>query len=355
MLLTIYYLNYLKIFSFTYIYYNMSQLKVLDIANNMYNLLISYKQTKDKNLKNSLNSLINRMNSIKKADINELKMIEYYSVQIFKLKFEFGAEDLPLIDKIVMSLKRFLCQPNSNQMQIEQDQNFVDNNYNYNYNNQIQEQTQTQVSKQKLKQLQDQKHSYNILGRIMSYAENYSYLNNPIKNYQKKYKYYDSFNASSKMSLEEYRDTFILQLIIFKSSFKNYEKKHGKYEFPEELSKEDLKAEIKMLKSNLKNHKDDKLYDSILSIIEGKDVNLDKFKHELDEIDNDGYHGKCNPQIATNYIPYIKYSVDSQSEKVEQKYLQNPNYKNKLKVNKNYPDFDYDNQNYVRKNKNQNY
>ena len=153
------------------------------------------------------------------------------------------------------------------------------------------------------------------------------------------------------MSLEEYRDTFILQLIIFQSSFKNYEKKHGKYEFPEELSKEDLKAEIKILKKNLKNHEDDKLYDSILDIIEGKNVNLEKFKHELNKMDNDGYHGKCNPQITTNFIPYIKYSVDSQSEKLEEKYLQNPNYKNKLKVNKNYPDFEYDNQNYVRKNK----
>ena len=208
--------------------------------------------------------------------------------------------------------------------------------------NQIQEQTQTQVSKQKLKQLQDQKHSYNILGRIMSYAENYSYLNNPIKNYQKKYKYYDSFNASSEMSLEEYRDTFILQLIIFKSSFKNYEKKHGKYEFPEELSKEDLKAEINMLKSNLKNHKDDKLYDSILSIIEGKDVNLEEFQNELDEIDNDGYDGKCDPQTIMNYIPFVKNSVDDEDEKIEEKYLDDPNYRNKLKLNEEKPDFDYD-------------
>jgi hypothetical protein len=165
----------------------------------------------------------------------------------------------------------------------------------------------------------------------MSYAENYSYLNNPINNYQKKYIYYDSFNASSQMSLEEYRDTFILQLIIFKSSFKNYEKKHGKYKFPDELPKKDLIAEINMLKKNLKNHRDDKLYDSILYIIEGKNVNLEEFQNELDEIDNDGYHGKCNTQIIMNYIPFVKNSVDDEDEKIEEKYLNDPDYRNKLK------------------------
>ena len=118
-----------------------------------------------------MSNLVKKLNTIYKADKDDISIIKPIYDLISNLEFE--SEDYLLIKEIISSLIRFLYPQKSNQMQIEQNYNPVD----YSCINQNKQQTQIQISKQKLKQLQDQKHSYNILGRIMSYAENYSYLN----------------------------------------------------------------------------------------------------------------------------------------------------------------------------------
>ena len=198
-----------------------------------------------------------------------------------------------------------------------------------------QEQLSMKVNKQKIIQIQDQNHSLNIMGRILSYAENYANLNQPDKNFKRKYKYYDSFNASETMSLNNYRNTFILQIILFNGSYNNYVKNYGIYDYSENLPKANIINEIKQMKKKLINHKeDDKLYDSIIDIINNKPININIFQNEINKMKNDGYNGKCNTHTLMTNVPPIKNNMDDLDDKIENEYLNNPNYRPTMKLDK---------------------
>lgn len=228
-------------------------------------------------------------------------------------------------------------------------ENMEQNNYLSNYpdygmsNSQSsQEQLTMKVNKQEMMQIQDQNHSLNIMGRILSYAENYANFNQPDKNFQRKYKYYDSFNASETMLINNYRQTFILQIILFNSSYNNYVKNYGVYDYSENLPKAKIIKEIQQMKKKLIDHKkDDKLYDSIIDIINNKPININIFQNEINEMKNDGHHGKCNPHILMSNVPPIKNNMDDLDDKIEEEYLNNPNYRPTMKLNKNSPDMEY--------------
>lgn len=229
-------------------------------------------------------------------------------------------------------------------------ENMKQNNYPYQISNSqsYQDQLSMQVNKQEVIQIQDQNHSLNIMGRILSYAENYANLNQPDKNFKRKYKYYDSFNASEKMSLNNYRNTFILQIILFNSSYNNYVKNYGVYDFSKNLSKDNIIKEIQQMKKKLINHQeDDKLYDSIIDIVNNKPININAFQNEINKMKNDGHKGKCSPQTLMANIPPIKNNVDDLDDKIEKEYLNNPNYRPIMKLNKESPDMEYiEGQNY---------
>lgn len=199
-----------------------------------------------------------------------------------------------------------------------------------------------QVNKQEIIQIQDQNHSYNIMGRILSYAENYANLNQPDENFKRKYKYYDSFNASERMTLNNYRNTFILQIIIFNSSYNNYVKNYGVYEYSKNLPKENIIKEIQQMKKKLINHQeDDKLYDSIINIINNQPININIFQNEINKMKNDGHKGKCNPNILMSNIPPIKNNIEDLDGKIEKEYLNNPDYRPTMKLNEKSPDMEY--------------
>lgn len=205
-----------------------------------------------------------------------------------------------------------------------------------------QEQLLMEVNKQEIIQIQDQNHSLNIMGRILSNAENYANLNQPDKNFKRKYKYYDSFNASEKMSLNNYRNTFILQIILFNSSYNNYVKNYGEYDYSDNLPKANIIKEIQQMKKKLINHKeDDKLYDSIIDIITNKPININIFQNEINKMKNDGHRGKCNPHTLMSNIPPIKNNMDDLDDKIEKEYLNNPNYRPTMKLDKKSPDMEY--------------
>jgi hypothetical protein len=226
---------------------------------------------------------------------------------------------------------------------MEQD-NYLSNPQDYGMSNSqsSQEQLSMKVNKQEVMQIQDQNHSHNIMGRILSYAENYANFNQPDKNFKRKYKYYDSFNASEKMLINNYRNTFILQIILFNSSYNNYVKNYGVYNYSENLPKANIIKEIQQMKKKLIDHKkDDKLYDSIIDIINNKPININLFQNEINEMKNDGHHGKCNPKIIMSNVPQIKNNIDDLDDKIEEEYLNNPNYRPTMKLNKKLPDMEY--------------
>ena len=96
------------------------------------------------------------------------------------------------------------------------------------------------------------------------------------------------------------------------------------------------------MKNKLINHqKDDKLYDSIINIINNKPININIFQNEINEMKNDGNKGKCNPHTLMSYVPPIKNNIEDLDDKIEKDYLNNPNYRPNMQLNRKSPDMEY--------------
>lgn len=96
------------------------------------------------------------------------------------------------------------------------------------------------------------------------------------------------------------------------------------------------------MKKKLINHKeDDKLCDSIIDIINNKPININIFQNEINKMKNDGHKGKCNQHILMSNIPPIKNNMDDLDDKIEKEYLNNPNYRSTIKLDKKSPDMEW--------------
>ena len=115
--------------------------------------------------------------------------------------------------------------------------------------------------------------SYNILGNLLSSAENFVGLQN------EQYGYY---NISKAKNREELKSEFAWELYCFQLSYKQLLKKFDNlydYPYPIEASKEKILSDIKRWSEKVKDIKDIKLYDYMKKIINGKNVNIDFNKY----------------------------------------------------------------------------
>ena len=116
-------------------------------------------------------------------------------------------------------------------------------------------------------------YSYNILGNLLSSAENFVGLQN------EKYGYYNISKASTQ---EELKSEFIWELYYFQLSYQKLLLEFDDlddYPFPQEASKEKILSDIKKWSEKIKYIKDIKLYDCMKKIINGKNVHIDFDKY----------------------------------------------------------------------------
>ena len=97
----------------------------------------------------------------------------------------------------------------------------------------------------KAKQIQAQAYSYGVMGNIFSALEWYAKRSSNKNKLKIHFEHYDNFNYGKMKSLEDLRNQIIVQLEIFKVSYKLYVIEHGAYEFPPSLSKEQIIKYIK--------------------------------------------------------------------------------------------------------------
>ena len=105
--------------------------------------------------------------------------------------------------------------------------------------------------------------SYNILGNLLSSAENFAGMPN------KKFDYYNISKAKSK---EDLKQEFAWELYCFQLSLEKLLKKYNynEYPFPAEAPKRKILEDIKMWKSRIKKSEDLLLFDAMKDIINGK-------------------------------------------------------------------------------------
>ena len=105
--------------------------------------------------------------------------------------------------------------------------------------------------------------SYNILGNLLSSAENFAGMPN------NQYGYYNISKAKSK---EDLREEFAWELHCFQLSLEKLLEKYNydEYPYPAEAPKEKILGDIKMWKSRITNSQDLLLFDAMKDIINGK-------------------------------------------------------------------------------------
>ena len=158
-----------------------------------------------------------------------------------------------------------------------------------------QKQKQVQFSVQQ----QSLAYSYNILGNLLSSAENFAGMPN------NQYAYY---NISKAKNEEDLRQEFVWELYCFQLSLEKLLEKfdYDKYPYPEKAPKKKILDDINMWKSKKKNSEDKKLFDAMKDIINGRDpkINYDDLFDSLDS------NKKFNPKRLNQIILPLNYTLD---------------------------------------------
>ena len=184
-------------------------------------------------------------------------------------------------------------------------------------------QSQKQISKSK--QIQDQAYSYGVMGNIFSALEWYAKRSSNKNQLKIHFDHYNNFNCGKMKSLEDLRNQIIVQLEIFKVSYKLYVKEYGAYEFPSSLSKEQIIQYIKKWEEYIPK-KDIPLYETAINIIEDRKV--DSF---VSELKGDGKY--INPKTALDMTKVVGHS-QQMGAKVLREYEKNGDYKVDMEIDK---------------------
>jgi hypothetical protein len=189
------------------------------------------------------------------------------------------------------------------------------------------------------KQVQDQGYSYGVMGNIFSALEWYAYRISGISfsNKDMIFNGYNNFNCGSQKELEDLKNQIITQIEIFKFSYQMYIKEYGKYDFPNNLSKEEMINLLIKWKSIIPNEKEHRFYDVMIKIING-DYNISLMNELQKKVEKEGKDGtKIDPnfiiQGGTKIVNYSQQMGDEIMKEAEN----NPNYKPEMKLGQDNP------------------
>ena len=193
-------------------------------------------------------------------------------------------------------------------------------------------QKQKQLSKQR--QLVDQNFSNGIMLNCISALENlaifYGYKGKMI------FDYYSGY--ASRTNENELINAVIIQLEVFRNSYSNYSKVYSTYDFPKNLSKEQIIKLINEWKKVIPNKNIIIFYDEILRYLEGYSESsgisetLNMKKKEWGPTTKEDLK-----RIARN-APYINSNMFNQMNDIQNSYQRTGNYEIKAHLNQNQMD-----------------
>ena len=191
---------------------------------------------------------------------------------------------------------------------------------------------QQQIVLQQIVQLQDQDNRNFTLGGLLSGLETIVYLQ--LSEEGKKFfrKKYDAYNPKSVQDKKNI-DQLITQIRLQSKSFHNLydeccDKNNGNYWFPDNLNKVDIISDIEYWKK-LVAPEYKVYYDNIIYILEGKDEKV--YYPKLKRINKEG-RASCDPEKQLKLIPPNIAYINYRRKMVENNYLKNKYFNNKLEL-----------------------
>ena len=123
-----------------------------------------------------------------------------------------------------------------------------------------------QMNKQMIEQMKVRESCYEILGNLLSDLESYAFR---ISGKLEKEKLFCKYNNNKQKSVNDIKDHIIAQIELFKFSYQMYIKNYGNYDFPENLSKQQVINFLQKWKSIIHEQKQHIFYDAVIEIING--------------------------------------------------------------------------------------
>ena len=187
-----------------------------------------------------------------------------------------------------------------------------------------------QVNKQLVVRIQRLKNCHDVLGIVMSYAENYARM----KGYKGKMEFnkYDYFYSSQNTKESLYRTKFAAQIFNFENAFKFYVEQYGKFEFAKSLPAKDIITRIDNYMKFIPKE-DRNLYINLKKIINNQKTTI--YEDELSK-----HVSKAKMDINKMDIFLIAGAkVDYENEIEAQKVIKNNSYIPDMGLNKENPDW----------------
>ena len=174
----------------------------------------------------------------------------------------------------------------------------------------------------------DYRNTCEVLCILLMSAENYALGNSP----QRVFGHYDRYDNAKHKSRLGLKRQLLYEIVVCTQSFKSYLNQYIQFFFPEELSKEKIYNLVNSWKSHVISS-DQKYYDDIISIIEGKEVpdrRIDLSQLPIENKNGNNKIKKINKMV--NYSHNTNDYLDNEEKKVIQEFEQNENYTYKVEL-----------------------
>ena len=153
---------------------------------------------------------------------------------------------------------------------------------------------------------------------------------------QKIFSYY-SGNGSGN-NLKELVDVVIVQLELFRASHSDYSSHYTNYDFPKNLTKEQIIQTISEWKKYIPDNNIKVFYDEIIHYLNGNS-NISGISGIIDERQKEwGPTTEAQLSRISNSIPFINSKMHNQMEQIEKSYKQNGDYEINAQLYKNRDD-----------------
>lgn len=198
----------------------------------------------------------------------------------------------------------------------------------YFYQNKMSEQCLKTLSKQDQIKVLNYRNTCEVLCILLMSAENYALGNSP-KRVFGHYDRYDNVKHKSRLGLKR---QLIYEIVVCTQSFNSYLNQYKEFIFPEKLSKETIKDLVNSWKSYV-IASDQKYYDDIISLIEGKEVPDRRI--DLSQLPIENKNGNNTVKKINNMVNYSKNTndyLDNEEKKATQEFEQKGNYTYKVEL-----------------------
>ena len=153
---------------------------------------------------------------------------------------------------------------------------------------------------------------------------------------QKIFDYYSGFTPKDK--IKDLVDDVVIQLEIFRASHSNYISNYCNYDFPGNLTKEQIIQIISEWKKFIPDNNIKVFYDEIIHYLNGQS-NISGFSGMIDERQKEwGPTTEAQLSRISNSIPFINSKMFNQMKQVQKSYNKNGDYEINAKLYKNRDD-----------------